>query len=109
MNATKIASRFAETFQGTTAAAVLRSGVWYIVTDETGDGVFAYLADDVTAALDAVDEAVAAGLPEDVATYQIFCDNAEPVEDTGLAAGVYRMLNKRICHAGSCDPVDIAG
>jgi hypothetical protein len=108
MNAAKVARRFAETFDGCTAAAVQHNGEWYIVTDETGDGCFAYAVDTCADALDAVDDATDAGLAEDVAPYQVFCDHADPEGDEAVAAAVWRAVSKRICHAGSCDPVDIA-
>lgn len=108
MNAAKIARRFAETFDGCTAAAVQVDGEWYIVTDETGDGCFAYAVGEAVCGLDAVDGAIDAGLAEDVAPYQVFCDHAEPEEDERLAAAVFAAIGKRICHAGSCDPVGIA-
>ena len=108
MSAAKTARCFAETFEGSTAAAVQHDGEWYIVTDETGDGCFAYAVDACADALNAVDEAVEAGLAEDVAPYQVFCDHADPEEDEALAAAVWLNIGKRICHAGSCDPVDVA-
>ena len=105
MNATKIARRFVETFECATACAVRHDDEWYIVTAATGDGCFAYLADEAEAGLDAVDAAVEAGLPEDVAPYQIYCDHATPSEDETLAAAVWLAAGKRICHAGSCAEV----
>ena len=108
MSAAKIAARFCETFDGCTAAAVKHDGEWYIVTDETGDGCFAYAADVLVCGLDAVDDAIEAGLAEDIAPYQVFCDHASPEEDAALAAAVWIAIGKRICHAGACDPVDIA-
>ena len=108
MNAAKTARCFAETFEGSTAAAVKHDGEWYIVTDETGDGCFAYGVDTCIDALNAVNEAAEAGLAEDVAPYQVFCDHADPEEDAALAAAVLAAIGKRICHAGSCDLVDIA-
>ena len=109
MNAAKIAARFVETFEGCTAAVVqYDDDGWYIVTDETGDGCFAYYVGEAVCGLDAVDDAIETGLAEGVAPYQVFCDNAEPEDDPSLAAAVWLAIGKRICHAGSCDPVDIA-
>lgn len=121
MSAAKTARCFAETFEGSTAAAVKHDGEWYIVTDETGDGCFAYAVDACADALNATNEAIeaerdaqAAAVAADIerdsdfAPYALFCDHAEPEEDEALAAAVWLAIGKRICHAGSCDPVDIA-
>lgn len=121
MSAAKTARCFAETFPGSTAAAVQCDGEWYIVTDETGDGCFAYVLDTCADALNATNEAIEAEREardaadaadierdSDFAPYDLFCDNAEPEESEALAAAVWIAIGKRICHAGSCDPVDIA-
>jgi hypothetical protein len=79
--------------QGCYATAYEIDGNRYIVTTGTGDGCFAYDADDVESFLDDLD-----GAEFD---YNDFCQDVSPNADRDLAEAL-ATHDVRICRGGSC-------
>lgn len=77
-------------------------GQWYIVTIGTGDGNFAYKAEDVRGWLDEHEDDLF-NLDDDTGgSYQSFCDNVSPVEDHEVAVRVYSVIGVVIDEGGTC-------
>jgi len=71
-------------------------GETYIITSDTGEGVFAYLLADFVAGLDAAEQL-------DSDRYSLgFCGACDPVADEGLARAIYEAKGLQICEGGSC-------
>ncbi len=99
-----IADDFVTLFQNTTAQVVSvynpHAGreMEYIVTDNTGDGCFAYPVREVH---DALTECY---FCEGEEVYNVFCQNVRPLPNKWLARAILDKYGKRICDQ-SCMPI----
>lgn len=103
-----LCERFQDLFPDASADPVVLADAVMIVTQGTGEGVFAYTETEFVAGLDAA-ETLAPGTPTSGRSlsreYAAFCEAAEPADRRSAAVEIWREVAVTICSPGSCAPL----